>query len=90
MAEGGARRPPPDPTAPHETMIVLDGSPPNAVAQALQFHEAVGLTGITMTSWMPGAAVLLVLAERLDAIRYVGVGEQAEDMDVHAATSPPH
>jgi fused signal recognition particle receptor len=78
-----------DPAAPHETMIVLDASlGQNAVAQALQFHEAVGLTGITMTKLDAGGkgGVLLALAERLPVpVRFIGIGEQAADMDVFDA-----
>jgi fused signal recognition particle receptor len=74
-----------DPSAPHEKMIVLDASlGQNALAQALQFHEAIGLTGITMTKLDAGGkgGVLLAMAQKLDVpFRFVGVGEQATDMD---------
>jgi fused signal recognition particle receptor len=78
-----------DPTAPHETMIVLDASlGQNAVAQAKQFHEAIGLTGITMTKLDAGGkgGVLLTLAGELNVpVRFIGIGEQAADMDVFDA-----
>lgn len=78
-----------DPTAPHEKMLVLDASlGQNAINQAVQFHEAVGLTGITMTKLDGGGkgGVLLTLADRLDVpFRYVGVGEDAADLDVFDA-----
>jgi len=78
-----------DPTAPHETMIVLDASlGQNAVAQARQFHEAIGLTGITMTKLDAGGkgGVLLTLARELPVpVRFIGIGEQAADMDVFDA-----
>ena len=78
-----------DPTAPHEIMIVLDASlGQNAVAQALQFHAAIGLTGITMTKLDAGGkgGVLIALAEQLDVpVRFIGIGEQAADMDVFDA-----
>jgi len=78
-----------DPAAPHEKMLVLDASlGQNAVNQALQFHEAVGLTGITMTKLDGGGkgGVLLQIADRLDVpFRYVGVGEDAADLDVFDA-----
>ncbi len=78
-----------DPAAPHERMLVLDASlGQNAVNQALQFHEAIGLTGITMTKLDGGAkgGVLLTIADRLDVpFRYVGVGEDAADLDVFDA-----
>jgi fused signal recognition particle receptor len=79
-----------DPSAPHETMIVLDASlGQNAVSQAEQFHEAVGLTGITMTKLDAGGkgGVLLALASRLDVpVRFIGIGEQATDLDVFDAS----
>ena len=78
-----------DPTAPHEKMLVLDASlGQNAISQALQFHQAVGLTGINMTKLDGGGkcGVLLTLADRLDVpFRYVGVGEDAADLDVFDA-----
>ncbi len=78
-----------DPTAPHETMIVLDASlGQNAVAQAKQFHEAIGLTGITMTKLDAGGkgGVLLTLAGELKVpVRFIGIGEQAADLDVFDA-----
>lgn len=73
-----------DPDAPHETMLVLDaGLGQNAVSQAVEFHEAIGLTGITMTKLDGGGkgGVLLAIAERLDVpFRFIGVGEGVEDM----------
>jgi len=78
-----------DPAAPHEKMLVLDASlGRNAVSQALQFHQAVGLTGITMTKLDGGGkgGVLLTIADRLDVpFRYIGVGEDASDLDVFDA-----
>jgi fused signal recognition particle receptor len=74
-----------DPDAPHETLIVLDASlGQNALVQAARFHEAIGLTGIVMTK-LDGTAkggVLLAVAEKLGVpIRYIGIGEAAEDLD---------
>jgi fused signal recognition particle receptor len=78
-----------DPAAPHEKMLVLDASlGQNAVSQAQQFHEAVGLTGIAMTKLDGGGkgGVLLTIADQLDVpFRYVGVGEDATDLDVFDA-----
>jgi fused signal recognition particle receptor len=78
-----------DPYAPHEIMLVVDaGTGQNALSQAQQFHEAVGLTGITLTK-LDGTAkggVLFALARRLALpIRYIGVGEQREDLGVFDA-----
>jgi fused signal recognition particle receptor len=74
-----------DPEAPHETLIVLDASlGQNALVQAARFHEAIGLTGIVMTK-LDGTAkggVLLAVAEKLGVpIRFIGIGEAAEDLD---------
>ncbi|MGI9344175.1 MAG: signal recognition particle-docking protein FtsY [Gammaproteobacteria bacterium] len=78
-----------DPDAPHETMLVLDASlGQNAVSQAVEFNEAVGLTGITMTKLDGGGkgGVLLSIAERLDVpFRFIGVGEAIEDMGIFDA-----
>lgn len=73
-----------DPNAPHEIMLVLDASiGQNGLAQALQFHEAVGLTGITMTK-LDGTAkggILFSIANSLGVpFRYLGVGEGIEDL----------
>lgn len=72
------------PEAPHETMLVLDASiGQNALVQAKQFHEAVELTGITMTK-LDGTAkggILFAVANELDIpFRYIGVGEGIEDL----------
>jgi len=78
-----------DPEAPHETMLVLDASlGQNAVNQAVEFHDTVGLTGITMTKLDGGGkgGVLLSIAERLDIpFRYIGVGEGIDDMGIFDA-----
>ena len=73
-----------DPAAPHEVMLVLDaGIGQNAIAQAQQFHEAVGVTGITVTK-LDGTAkggVLFAIARQLGIpIRFIGVGEGVEDL----------
>ncbi len=72
-----------DPTAPHEVLLVLDaGTGQNALAQAAEFHEALGVTGIALTK-LDGSAkggILLAIAKRLGMpIRFIGVGEQVED-----------
>ena len=78
-----------DPAAPHEKMLVIDASlGQNAVNQAVEFNEAIGLTGITMTKLDGGGkgGVLLSIAQRLDVpFRYIGVGEDLADMDVFDA-----
>ncbi|MCP5090085.1 MAG: signal recognition particle-docking protein FtsY [Gammaproteobacteria bacterium] len=73
-----------DETAPHEVMLVLDASQgQNALVQAEKFHDALGLTGITVTK-LDGSAkggILLAIANTLKVpVRYIGIGEAAEDM----------
>ncbi len=73
-----------DPEAPHEVMLVVDATTgQNALNQAVQFHQAVGLTGITLTK-LDGTAkggIVFAIAERLKVpIRFIGVGEAIEDL----------
>ena len=72
-----------DPTAPHEVLLVLDANQgQNALSQAIQFHEAVGVTGLVLTK-LDGTAkggIVLAIARKLGLpIRFIGVGEQPED-----------
>ena len=78
-----------DETAPHEIMLVLDASQgQNALVQAEKFHEALGLTGLTITK-LDGSAkggILLAVANRLAVpVRFIGIGEAAEDMQAFSA-----
>jgi len=78
-----------DPDAPHEIMLVVDATTgQNALNQALQFHDAVGLTGITITK-LDGTArggIVFAIAKRLRLpIRFIGVGEKTEDLGVFDA-----
>ena len=78
-----------DDTAPHEVMLVLDASQgQNALVQAQKFHEALGLTGITVTK-LDGSAkggILLPVANELGVpVRFIGIGEAAEDMQPFSA-----
>ena len=73
-----------DPDAPHEVMLVVDaGTGQNALNQAVQFHESVGLTGITLTK-LDGTAkggIVFAISDRLGVpIRFIGVGEGIEDL----------
>ncbi|WFL67777.1 signal recognition particle-docking protein FtsY [Pantoea sp. X85] len=73
-----------DEDAPHEVMLTLDASTgQNAISQAKLFHEAVGLTGITLTK-LDGTAkggVIFSVADQFGIpIRYIGVGEGIEDL----------
>jgi fused signal recognition particle receptor len=72
------------PEAPHETLIVLDAnSGQNALVQAKEFHQALGLTGVILTK-MDGTAkggVAVGLANELKIpIRLIGVGEKIGDL----------
>jgi fused signal recognition particle receptor len=78
-----------DETAPHEIMLVLDASQgQNALVQAEKFDEALGLTGLTVTK-LDGSAkggILLAIADRLRVpVRFIGIGESAEDMQPFSA-----
>ena len=73
-----------DDSAPHEVMLVLDaGTGQNALAQAKEFHQAVGVTGITLTK-LDGTAkggIIFAIADKLAIpVRYIGVGEAIEDL----------
>ena len=73
-----------DPAAPHETMLIIDaGNGQNALRQAEQFHKAMQLDSITVTK-LDGTAkggILFAISEKLGIpIRYIGVGEQPEDL----------
>ena len=72
-----------DPTAPHEVLLVLDANQgQNALAQAKQFHDAVGVTGLVLTK-LDGTAkggIVLAIAKQLGLpIRFIGIGEGADD-----------
>ena len=73
-----------DEGVPHETLLVLDaGTGQNAVSQAIEFDQAVGVTGVAVTK-LDGTArggVLFAIAHKLDRpIRFIGVGEQSDDL----------
>jgi fused signal recognition particle receptor len=73
-----------DENAPHEVMLVLDaGTGQNAISQAKLFSEAVGVSGITLTK-LDGTAkggIIFAIAKQFGIpIRYIGVGEQADDL----------
>ncbi len=73
-----------DDSAPHEVMLVLDaGTGQNALSQAQVFQQAVGVSGITLTK-LDGTAkggIVFAIARQLQLpIRYIGVGEQVDDL----------
>ncbi len=72
------------PGAPHEVLLVLDATVgQNALAQARQFHEAAGVTGLALTK-LDGTArggIVVAIAEELKLpLRLIGVGEGADDL----------
>jgi fused signal recognition particle receptor len=72
------------PGAPHETLLVLDGTiGQNAVQQARMFAAAVPLTGLVVTK-LDGTArggVVVAVHEAVDVpVKFVGVGEQSDDL----------
>ncbi len=75
--------------APHEVLLILDATTgQNALSQAKLFHEALGVTGMAMTK-LDGTAkggILVALAWELGIpIRFIGVGEQMEALQVFRA-----
>ena len=72
-----------DASAPHEVLLVLDANQgQNALAQARQFTAAVGVTGLALTKLdgtARGGIVIAIANELRIPIRYIGVGESAED-----------
>ena len=73
-----------DPAAPHEVLLVLDANQgQNALAQAEQFHAAIGVTGLVVTK-LDGTArggIVVAIARKLGfPIRFLGLGEQRDDL----------
>jgi fused signal recognition particle receptor len=78
-----------EPSAPHEVLLVIDASQgQNALTQATEFHQRLGVTGLAVTK-LDGTAkggVVLAIAKKLRVpIRYVAVGEGVDDLDVFNA-----
>jgi fused signal recognition particle receptor len=72
------------PSAPHETLLVLDGTiGQNAVVQAKTFAEAIPITGLVVTK-VDGTAkggIVLAVHEALDVpVKFIGVGEKVSDL----------
>ncbi|MBK6694181.1 MAG: signal recognition particle-docking protein FtsY [Myxococcales bacterium] len=70
--------------APHETLLVLDATTgQNALTQAAMFKEALDITGIVLTKLdgtAKGGIVLAICDELKLPVRYIGLGERAEDL----------
>lgn len=78
-----------DDTAPHETLIVIDGGTgQNAISQVRAFNEANKLTGLVITKLdgTPKGGVLFNLANEFGIpVRYIGVGERSSDLKPYRA-----
>lgn len=78
-----------DVTAPHEVLLVLDATTgQNAIRQAQQFHEAVGVTGLVITKLdgtAKGGAIFAIASALKLPIRFIGVGEKIDDLKPFSA-----
>lgn len=77
------------PESPHEILLVLDGTiGQNALSQARTFSAAVPVTGVVVTK-LDGTArggIVVAVHEALDVpVKFVGVGEQVDDLEVFDA-----
>ena len=75
--------------APHEVLLVLDATTgQHALQQARIFQEVVNITGLVLTKLdgtAKGGIAIAIAAELKVPIRYVGVGEAVEDLEVFEA-----
>ncbi|MBX7151652.1 signal recognition particle-docking protein FtsY [bacterium] len=73
------------PEAPHETLLVLDGTTgQNAIQQAKQFSQAVNVTGLVLTKLdgtAKGGVVLAIQQELKIPVYYIGIGEGIDDLE---------
>ena len=73
-----------NPAAPQEVMLVIDaGIGQNALRQAEQFHQAIGLTGLCITKLdgtAKGGMVFAITHKMKLPIRFIGIGEQLDDL----------
>jgi fused signal recognition particle receptor len=72
------------PGAPHEVLLVLDAvTGMNGIAQAREFTKAAGVTGLVLTKMdgtAKGGVILAIVRELALPVKYVGVGETADDL----------
>jgi fused signal recognition particle receptor len=77
--------------APHEVLLVLDATiGQNAVVQAKQFHEALGLTGLVMTKLdgtAKGGVIVSIVNELMLPVKLIGVGEKLPDLQPFEAAA---
>jgi fused signal recognition particle receptor len=73
-----------DPSGPHETLLVLDANiGQNAITQVLAFDKAISVTGLVVTKLdgtAKGGVVMGIAHECPKPIRFIGVGEQIDDL----------
>jgi fused signal recognition particle receptor len=73
-----------DPTAPHEILLVVDATTGgNALSQAREFHQTLGLTGLIVTKLDgsgKGGIVVAIQDELKIPTRFIGTGEKIEDL----------
>ena len=78
-----------DEKAPHETLLVVDATTgSNALAQAREFHQSIGLTGLIVTKLDgsgKGGIVIAIQDELGIPTRFVGTGEKLEDLELFDA-----
>jgi fused signal recognition particle receptor len=79
------------PDAPHEVLLILDANQgQNALSQAQQFNEALGVTGLVLTK-LDGTAkggIVVAIARALKLpIRFIGIGEKPEDFGIFEASA---
>ena len=72
------------PTAPHEVLLVLDSTTgTNALNQAREFHQALGVTGLIVTKLdgtAKGGIVVAIARELKIPVKFIGLGEQMDDL----------
>jgi fused signal recognition particle receptor len=74
------------PEAPHEVLLVIDATTgQNGLTQAKEFHRAFGLSGVILTKLdgtAKGGIVLKISRELGIPVKYIGVGEQIDDLQI--------
>jgi fused signal recognition particle receptor len=72
------------PDAPHEILLVLDGTTgSNALVQAREFHDALGVTGLVVTKLdgtAKGGIVVAIARDLKIPVKFIGLGEQIDDL----------
>ena len=72
------------PAAPHEVLLVLDATTgSNALNQAREFHQALGVTGLIVTKLdgtAKGGIVVVIARELKIPVKFIGLGEQVDDL----------